>query len=216
METLHTSVLDLGRARLSNFSAVHHGKHPFRMYHSLVWLLLCPRPQETAKGRECSPIHHTNQPPIHWLCLHFPLPRQRTPRTPDVLSSTFFLREKDTKVWGHVPTNSRTASFLLPSDFWMDLPHIKLIFLYTLAMTVIVHSAPFPLLLPYVLYERYVLSVKCARNNPETCDNNNIYNEIKTWVKFVIWPSSTQREELLETMLQQSRPKSQICYYRWF
>ena len=79
----------------------------------------------------------------------------RTPRTPDILSSTFFRREKDTKVWGHVPTDSRTVSFLLPSDFWIDLPLIKLIFLYTLAMIVTLHSA----LSPFLPYERYALFV---------------------------------------------------------
>ena len=44
---------------------MHHRKHSFWLYHSLVWLLLCPRPQGTTKSRECSPIHHANQPPIH-------------------------------------------------------------------------------------------------------------------------------------------------------
>ena len=43
---------------------MHQSKHSFRLYHSLVWLLLCPRPQGTTKGRECRPIHRTNQPPI--------------------------------------------------------------------------------------------------------------------------------------------------------
>ena len=52
-------------------------------------------------------------------------------------------------------TDSRTVSSLLPSDFWMDLPHIKLIFLYTLAMTVTLHSAPSP----FLLYGWYVLFV---------------------------------------------------------
>ena len=62
---------------------------------------------------------------------------------------------KDTKVWGHVPTDSRTASSLLLSDFWMDLPRIKLIFLYTLVMTVTLHSA----LSHFLLYVWYALSV---------------------------------------------------------
>ena len=79
----------------------------------------------------------------------------RDPTHPDILSSTFFRREKDTKVWGHVPTDSRTASSLLLSDFWMHLPRIKLIFLYTLAVTVTLHSVPSP----FLLYERYALSV---------------------------------------------------------
>ena len=73
----------------------------------------------------------------------------------DILSSTTFHQERNTKVWAHVPTDSRTASSLLLSDFWMDLPCIKLIFLYTLAMTVTLHSA----LSRFLLYERYVLSV---------------------------------------------------------
>ena len=44
---------------------MHHRKHSFWLYHSLVWLLLCPRTQGTTKSPECSPIHHANQPPIH-------------------------------------------------------------------------------------------------------------------------------------------------------
>jgi len=44
-------------------------------------------------------------------------------------------------------------------NFSMDLPYIKLIFLCTLSVTATRYSAPFPLLLPCVLYVRNVLSV---------------------------------------------------------
>ena len=80
--------------------------------------------------------------------------------SPDnILSSTFFHRENDITVSGHGPSDSRTASSLLPSDLWMDLPCIKLIFLDTLAMTVTLHSA----LSRFLLYERYALSLQRTR-----------------------------------------------------
>ena len=34
--------------------------------------------QETTKGCECSSVHHANQPPVHWLCLHFLLSRKNS------------------------------------------------------------------------------------------------------------------------------------------
>jgi len=68
---------------------MHRRKHSFWWNHSLVWLLLCPRPQETTNGHKRSPVHNTNQPSINWLCLKLPLPWQscqhnqgsHTPRT---------------------------------------------------------------------------------------------------------------------------------------
>jgi len=79
----------------------------------------------------------------------------KDPTHPDILSFSFFHWEKDTKVWGHMPTNLRTASSLLPSDLWKDLPYIKFIFLYTLGMTVTLHSS----LSPFLNYVQYALSV---------------------------------------------------------
>jgi len=51
----------------------------------------------------------------------------------------------------------------------MDLPRIKLIFLYTLSVTATPHPAPTPFHPHYVLYVWYALSVKSARNNTFHC-----------------------------------------------
>ena len=137
------------------FLQMYHRKDPFWMYHSFISLLLWPRLQETTKGCECSPVHHSNQPPIHWLCQHFPLPRKSSqhnqglhaPRTYSLPPSSVRKKIQKSEIT-YQPTSS-----LLVSDFWMDLPCTKLIFLYTLAMTVTLHSAHCPFLYePYTLY----------------------------------------------------------------
>ena len=41
---------------------MHHRKYSFWLYHSLAWLLLCPRLQKPTKVCERSPVCHANQP----------------------------------------------------------------------------------------------------------------------------------------------------------
>ena len=136
---------------------MHHRKHSFCCI--TAWYGSCSVQDSKKLQRvvnEAQSITQTSLPSIDSV---YTSSLGKAPCTPDILSSTFFHREKDTKVWGHVPTDSRAASSLLPSDFWMDLTCIKLIFLCTLAMAVTLYSAFSPLLLPYLLYEWYALSV---------------------------------------------------------
>jgi len=86
------------------------------------------------------------------------------------------------QIMADLSLDSGIAFSLLPSDFWVDIPFISLIFPCTLAMTVTLYSAPSPFLLPYVLYKRYALSLWHGRNNTFHCISihETIINQIKS------------------------------------